>query len=347
MAKYWSRALFYKEWKSAYWISIFLTGLLLINPVFDIMASFSMIKRDVESGILAYPQFSDWFINILFTSNWWLKGYLVITVVLVLFLFNDDRQDATGNLLASMPFSRRQVIGTKWLTGALAVALPFGLVFFLLSVFYWVNIDWIDTPYGLLIQWAFLGLLFLLAFYTFLFFVQTVMGYPIAAGIIGAICSLVPWFFTAAAPPVIRELLNLAHDSPVLKVINKIHYYTWWPRIMEARMEYLPPNWDRGYYIYTHYGIKVVLLVLLIVVFYALAQLAFAKNSLEKNGQLLMFPFLEPVLIWGFAVCFALLLTGGLGLGYGAKPVPLSVHLVLWTAVGCWIAKRAVLHYQR
>jgi ABC-type transport system involved in multi-copper enzyme maturation permease subunit len=272
---------------------------------------------------------------------------LIIVGWLVLYQFRDSRQEAAGDLMASMPFTRRQIIFTKWVTGVMAIAVPFVVIFLLLTVFYWVNTEWISTPFRLLPQWATLYFLFLACFYSFMFFVQTVMGHPGIASVIGVICTMIPWYLLSAIPVILRQLLGLNYgDAALLDGIERLGEYTVWTRWVRPRYEYLFPDWTTHQLIYTHYGLKVISMVAVIVLFYWLAQQAYAKNPLEKNGKLLMFRFLEPVLIWGFAVCLGMLIVFLFGLGYGSGFFGLVLYLVAGTAIGYWLAKKAVLYYQ-
>lgn len=347
MAKFWSKGLFYKEWKIASWMSVFLTGLLLIHPVFNIINRLALLKEELAQGVGEVELWGDWFGDYLIMENTWLIAGLFITVALITFLFSHDRQSQTGDLLASMPFTRQQVIGTKWLSGALAIAIPFGIVFLLLTVVYWVNKGVITASYSLIVQWVLLGYLFLLAFYSFLFFVQTVMGHHLLASIVGAICTLVPWYLVSGIPIFLNNIFDLSATHPIIQIMHMAQRYTWWPDLMKGSIEYLPPDWNTYYCFYTHYGLRVALLLFLTAVFCILAQRAFVKNSFERNGQLLMFQFLEPVLIWGFAVCFGLLIVLFFGLGFNSGALILSIYLAVGTAVGYWIAKKTVHYYQR
>ena len=60
-----------------------------------------------------------------------------------------------------------------------------------------------------------------------------------------------------------------------------------------------------------------------------------------------MFPFLEPVLIYGFAVCLGILLALLFCLGYGESSVlVMDAFLIGGFAGGWWLAKRVVTYYQ-
>lgn len=343
MTRYWSKALFYKEWKTCAWFLIILTVVSIEAPLTDMISDLVLIKRLAAEGMLAGSGMDQWFGSALVDDSSWLRIPLFIIAILVTYQFRDIRREATGDLLASMPFTRCQVIFTKWATGMMVIAVPFLVTYLLLSVFYWLNRDWIATSYWLLPQWALLYFLFLSCFYGFMFFVQTVMGQSGTATVIGAICTVIPWYLLTGIPRLLRELLGLSY----MGVIEELGWYTVWPRWIEARMEYLPPDWTAYHYIYTHFGLKVLTMAAVIVVFYWLAERAYAHNPLERNGQLLMFRFLEPVLVWGFAICSGMLIAIILGLGYSFGRLGVALCLAAGTAFGYWMARRVVLYYQR
>lgn len=349
MAKYWSKSLFYNERRNGFWASAFLTGLLVKTPLIDMISNLNHLKDAYERGLLTGSDWGRWFGEMLLVGN---GGLLIpaalIVGLLVVYQFHANRQEATGDLLASMPFTRRQIIFTKWVTGVMAIAVPFVVIFLLLTLFYWVNTDWITTPYRLVPQWAALYFLFLVSFYSFMFFVQTVMGHPGMAAVIGVICTMIPWYLLSAIPVILRQLLGLNYgDAALLDGIEHLGEYAVWTRWVRARYEYLPPDWTAYQLVYTNYGLKIIGMVAVIVLFYWLAERAYAKNSLEKNGKLLMFRFLEPVLIWGFAICLGILIVFLFGLGFSSGSLGVAFYLALGTAIGYWLAKKAVLYYQR
>lgn len=347
MARYWSKALFYKDFKTCLWVMAGLTVLLVIHPLTSIISELNRIKGIKEILLIneiAPADWGDWFGHVLVAEgSRWLLILLFVVLGLVQCQFHDLRREAIGDWLAGMPFTRRQLIFTQWVMGVLAIAVPFLVIFVLLSVFYLVQREWITTSYWLIPQWALLHGLFFACFYSFLFFVQSVMGHHVAAGIVGTICTMVPWYLCVTVPVVLEKLFGLSS----LSSIQDIGELLFWPHWLEGRSEYLPPDWTNFRYIYTHYWLKVLIMGAILIGFYWLAERAYARNPLEKNGQLLMFGFLEPVLIWGFALCFGLLISLMTGLGFNGDSATLVLGLAAGMAAGYWMAKKVVSYYQR
>lgn len=340
MTKYWSKAVFYREWQLCIWIGTLLSGSLIYNPLTEMISHLNHLKYLVQTGEPAAAGVGQWFGDLLVWSDTRSLLFLLFQVLLLVIIqFHDLRREPTGDLLASLPFTRRQLVFTKWATGMLTIAVPFLLIYLLLSLFYWLQRDWIIDSYWLIPQWTLLHWMFLACFYSFLFLVQALMGQHVAAGIIGMICTMIPWYLLTTVPVVFRELLGLE----TLDRLRDLSRYTVWNLVLNARAEYLPPDWTTYQFIYTHFWFRILGMLVVIAGLYRLAEWAYGRNPLERNGQLLMFPFLEPVLIWGFAVCFGLLATLVFGLGYDTGFLVLAAG----TALGYWLAKKVVLHYQR
>lgn len=343
MTRYWSKALSYREWKTCAWVLVILIVALIETPIMDIVSKLNLVKQLAAEGMLAGSGLERWFENLLVDDSSWLRIPLFLIAMLVTYQFYDIRREGTGDLLASMPFTRRQVVFTKWATGMKVIAAPYLVSYLLISVFYWLHRDLITASYWLVPQWALLHFLFLSCFYSFMFFVQTVMGQTGTAMVVGAICTVIPWYLLTAVPNVLRELFGLSY----MGMIEQLGEYTVWPRWIEARIEYLPPDWTAYQYIYTHFWLKVLAMIAVTIGFYWLADRAYANNPLEKNGQLLMFRFLEPVLIWGFAICLGVLMAILIGLSYETGRLGLALCLTAGTALGYWLANRVVIYYQR
>lgn len=343
MKRYWSRALFQKDLATLATFAGLIFFIIILNVIYPIVSRLATIKELASYGNLKEEAFRQWFGEILLVGE---PGNLifisfVLIISLVINLFNHDRKENTGELLASMPFTKKQTIGTKWFAGMLTIATPFLLAFAILSLLYWANIDWIDSPYRNIPAWATMNLLLGLTIYNFLFFVQTLMGHNTFAGVIGGICTVIPWFILMAVPWTIRAFFitnhhilqameNLAPKTLIWGVLN-------YGRIYSSEFG--------NYYHYPNFILRASLLLLGIAVLYWISERAFMANRVEKNGQLLMFDFLEPVLVWGFAICLGLFLLAVFGLGYGT--LASLVYLILGTALGYFIAYKTVAYYKR
>lgn len=348
MGNIWSKALFYKEWKNAFGLAVFMTISLILVKVYPLLSELVRLKSLIAKGHLAEQQLYQWFGNMLVGGAGDITvGMSIIITITVVYLFSHERQGATADLLASMPFSKKQIIGTKWLVGILTITIPFVIVFFLISGFYWANVSWINTAYGIVPQWTLINLVVLLTLYSFLFFVQTLMGQNIVAGIIGFICTMIPWYLISASYFVLGEILGLGRDNAFFNKMMEFGGYTIWFQWADATwVSDSTLGWEKYYYTYSQYGLKIGLMLLGIAGLYVLSQRYFARNPLEKNGQLLMFRSLEPVLIWGFAICLGFLGVTLFGMGYGSGRLLMSIYLAIGIVIGYFIARTTVSYYQ-
>jgi ABC-type transport system involved in multi-copper enzyme maturation permease subunit len=347
MVQYFSKALFYKEWKNIRWITIFMTLSLIFFKINPIMAKVDLLKKG-RATILSIYGGEHWFNfallggeNVLFVL-----AFFVLVIALVLISFQGERQGGTADLLVSMPFTRRQQIFTKWVAGVLALAISFAVALLFLTAFYQFNTRWIIDPYWIIPQWVLLHFLFYLSVFSFLLFVQTVMGQNLAAGVVGVISMMVPWYLLSVIPYYLQVHFNWSYREPVIQTMSSLSGYVFWFELIDARYDWA--SHIIPYYFYSNFWGKVILMLALIAIFYLLAEKAFRRNALEKNGQLLMFGFLEPVLIWGFALCLGLLFGLFFGRGYSDGSImAVDVFLVGGTILGYWLAKKTVLFYQR
>lgn len=274
---------------------------------------------------------------------------LILIIALVFLLFYQDRQGATAALLNSMPFTKEQMFWVKWLTGAGAIVGALLLCSLLLTGFYFANRSWMfAAPYRVILSWTILYLAYGLAAFSFLVFVQSLMGQSLVAAVVGPIASMVPWFFFSGVQSLIRAQFRLPYteNSAVLNWFDRAADAVVWPNLLSPQF-HTQPN---GVYYVTYQNLpgRILIFLAIIVICVWLSRIAYRQNAIEKNGQLLMFDFLEPFLVYGFAVCFGMLsgLVFGLGFSEGGVLV-MDVFLIGGFLSGLLLAKRVVGYYRR
>ncbi|WP_027625070.1 ABC-2 transporter permease [Clostridium lundense] len=121
---------------------------LIVFKIISIISSLTYLKSykqsvlqraagDSNYRIIDYNLYEKyWFNNSLNEFDPWIFGVIALTIVLAIILFQSERNSSTYSLIASMPFKRSEVIKTKWLTGILAITLPFIITFVVISIFY-------------------------------------------------------------------------------------------------------------------------------------------------------------------------------------------------------------------
>ncbi len=343
MTRFWSKALFYKEKKTAAGVIGAFTAVLIMLKVYPQISYLNNAKETGSTDKLISVWYH-WFEKTLLGDYETVVPFVLLGIVfLVVALFGHDRQDSTGDLFGSLPFSKRQIITTKWLTGALIIIVPFLVVFIALSLFYGTNSHWIITPYSSIPLWTLLNLAMALTVFSFLFMVQTLMGNNTFGGIVGAICIVTPWYILMSGAQTLGKFLN-GYQSPVVQAMEKLASRTIIWQVLEPGITSgsLMATPVRYYYYYPDFALRLGILLAMIGLFFWVSLKAYQANPLEKNGELLMFSFLEPVLIWGFAICLGLFFPNIFGWRYETNNLIFTAYITLGTALGYFIARGAV-----
>ena len=154
---------------------------------------------------------------------------------------------------------------------------------------------------------------------------------------------LVPMFVVTGLQEIIWLLLATSYDNNLLQ---------WFDRLGNALLgltllEIYALNVAGIHYLFYDTTPRFFILITITVVSTLLGRRAYGENAVEKAGQLLMFPFLEPLLIYGFALCLSLLLPLFFGIGYGHDNNLITyVLLVVGFGGGWFLARRAVAHFR-
>ncbi|HKM40026.1 MAG TPA: ABC-2 transporter permease [bacterium] len=342
------RALFYKEWKSARWGLAGLTLMLLLSQLLRAQRELNWRKEWAQGGHFVPAHHGYWFQDLLYNNSGLYLFVFVAIAALVFLLFQQDRRGATASWLNSMPFTKGQAYDVKWLTGAGIIIGAFLINGILLTAFYFINHDWmLEAPYRVVLIWTGLYLLFSLALYSFFFLVHSAMGHSLAAAVVGPISSLVPAFVMLGLRGVIYYNTDLAAGDAIYAWFSRVSDALAWPYLIAPG--YVSDAQGRVLYpVFDNLGGRFLVLGAITVASVLLGRLLYRHNAVEKSGELLMVPALEPVLIYGFALCSGLLLSQLFGLGHGRDGVAMMNTLLGGGFIGGWLAaKKVVLYYRQ
>jgi hypothetical protein len=341
------KALLYKEWKNARWGFVLITFFLVLSNLLEAMQRLSYLKELANRGELEVTNHAYWLQLSLYGNDGVFAWLFILTAALAFLLFYQDRQGATASLITSMPFTKEQAFNVKWLTGAGVIVGAFLVNGLLFTGFYFANRSWMfETPYQVIPTWTAIALAFALAAFSFLLFVQCAMGHSLAAAVVGPIASLVPWFVLSGLRDIIFDRFGLSYHNALINWLSRAANAVAWPRLL-LPVYVLSPS---GIY-YTGYDNvpgRVLVMVIIAAICMWLGRVAYRKSAVEKSGQLLMFSSLEPVLIYGFAICLSLLVSLVFGRGFVAEDNVLVMDAFLLAGFigGWWLAKRVVVYYQ-
>lgn len=333
MGKYFNRALFYRDWKGAKWVFI----LMLVSIFYAI--PFRLLNRLTDYGRgyyetrrLVSSYYWGWFESLVFGSNVILTITLVVLVALLsVVLMRMERENSYYTLTASMPFTRYQVIFSKWITGVISITTAFAINYILIAIIFVANRSIIEggvVEHIHLFQWLWINTLGYVAIFSFMLFVQTVMGNSTAAGIIGIILLFVPPGFFAMLQ---NFTAHYGFDSIGGMSFSEIGY-----RMVIFIYSVATPRPP----FYHDIPLRFFILSSILVVFLTLALYVYRKNDFEKNGLLIMFKPLEGFFKVGVSVCLGLLF--GAILGIRGNIIVMNLLFLLGGALGWFIASKSI-----
>ncbi|WP_341458681.1 ABC-2 transporter permease [Clostridium tetanomorphum] len=357
----------YKEWRNAKWISLLILLDLIIFKIINVTSSLNNLKSYKQSileraaehsnySIMNYNLYKKyWFNNSLNEFEPWIFGVIILTIVLAIILFQSERNGSTYSLIASMPFKRSEVIKTKWLTGMLAITLPFIITFVVISVFYFINLKWmIEQPFSLILNWLFINIFTCIAIFSFIFFIETIMGQNISAAIVGSLILTAPsGCLSIINEFIITHIQNPLTYSLIIKEINTISqnillYTSSKPTFKFDELVIGDNHIQQHYYIYYNYGLKIVVLLFLIGITYLLSIYCYNKNQFEMNGYLVLFKPFEYILKFGVAICLGLLCSAVLGVGYSdGSLLAMYSFLLIGSILGYLVTNKAINYFAK
>ena len=331
MNKIINKALFYKEWINVRWITLLTIVILLFFKVYG----FISILNENERYMNHQGGFNNnvWFNNGLYVMQAYYYVMIFVVILLAIILFAGDKNSETQGFIASMPFTRKEIILNKWIIGVLSLLISFIISYILFSLFYVVNINVLNTalnPYSDIAKWFFMDTLQYVCIFTFMVLAQAVMGNSVVSGIVGGLILIVPWFITM----VIQDLFMRDHNLSdyTYSIFGNIGD---WSNIYSYNLAVRNGLITDPPYYYNYYGLKLLVLFILTFLFLYLAYVSFKKRNLEYNLSLIVFKNLELVFVWGFAVCL------GVFAGF-ASDCDLNLSFILFvvfTIIGYFISK--------
>lgn len=311
-----------KEWKGAKWIMLLFSFIYLVGAV--------VLNSNINNIKIRYLLID--FMELTFMNEVYRMSSLMVPValigiiVLVMTLFSHDRNLNVGKFISSLPFGRKEQFTIKYAIGLITFTVPF-IVFALITIIMHIrNMEWISYLYKYyeygeivakqdslrsLLIWLGIVWLLMLAVYSFLMFMQTIMGQNIIAGIVGGIIYLVPWFLAFVIPANIQLILNKYWSNNVIESMdffflgNPIKTFsqgTTKGRLIMENQQYYQT------YEYQNLGLNIGVLLMIIMISTILAYYFIQTNDVERNGDLIMYPWVGKILIAGVTVCSLLLL---------------------------------------
>lgn len=311
-----------KEWKSVRWVMLLFVAVfafyavVLNNNIY--YEKTSHLMRNYRNTV---------FMGIVYGMGAALLSMVLIGVlILVILLFAHERNIYVGKFISSLPFTRKKQFTIKYSIGVIAYTLPF-LLFGIVALSIRINNDsWISRvykylPYGdilarqdsiiAFLQWLGIVWLIITATYSFLMMIQTLMGQNIVAGIVGGIIVFVPWFLMFAIPANL-ELLKVYRMNHMSFIRWSFEFFIlakpqWHQEQIEVTQG-LNGTWWYSINSYHYLSLCIIVLMAVIILSTMLGYRFFQQNDVEKNGNIVMYPWVGKILVFGVTACSLLLL---------------------------------------
>lgn len=341
-----NKALFYKEWINVRWVTLLTIIVLLYFKFYGVISALNQNTACIKQTGRVWT--NRWFNNGLFIKSNYFFVMIFVIILLSVILFTSDKSSETQGFVASMPFTRKEIILNKWIVGVLSILVSFVVTYIFLSLFYVANTNSLDTalnPYSDIVRWFFMDTFQYICIFTFMMLAQTVMGNSIVSAVVGGIIFEVPFLVTAIVQDIVMKTLKYSWEDFRIVAIQRVEG---WLNIYS----YNSPNqlWVnpakntvndlyRTFY-YNDYGSKLLILFILTCLFLDLASVSYKRRNLEYNLRLIVFKNLEPLFVWGIALCSGL--SAGITLGFGYNSESLRsfwIVAAIFTVVGYFISK--------
>jgi ABC-type transport system involved in multi-copper enzyme maturation permease subunit len=335
MNKIINKALFYKEWINVRWVTLITIVILIYFKVYGIVSELNLNESYVKQYGKVWTD--RWFNNGLYIKSNYYVIMTFIIIILAVILFMGEKTSETQGFVASMPFTRKEIILNKWIVGVISILISFVVTYLLLSLLYVVNITSLNTslnPYSDIVRWFFMDTFQYICIFTFIMLAQGVMGNSIVSGILGGIIIEVPYAITA----IVQQMFFNRSSIFVDKIQDWLNIYEY--NVASQMWFNTESNSGKDTYrtfYYYNFGLKLLIFLILTSLFLYLAYVSYKKRNLEYNLRIIAFKNLEPVFILGFAVCLGLLV----GVILGSQSITtFGIYAVSFAVAGYFIARQ-------
>jgi ABC-2 type transport system permease protein len=348
------KTLFWKDWKTS--LPVFIPFFLFVT-----FATTFFLQIEVIGGrgfIGPWPGFV-YFENRLHANDPWMGAAMfLLAVALAAVPLGQERERETLGLLLSMPYSRQDILFSKVVVGLMQILITLVLNALLMSLLTWANPE-INYVFGLPEIWGWAGHSFLVLTFIFCFtlLIATVSGTTWGNYILALIFLWFPMGFFMLLFINFSIWIDLPDfldypKHPFGLLIDSLSNFAelktiplWLMAFNELIINQSPTGIATRLVLPYLYG----LLAIFSVGLYALAQFLFARNPLEKDGEVLVFERLEGFFKLGVIACFTLL-AGPMVASLFARGDEFRLFLIpsyLVAGVGTWYLVNRLLLWRR
>lgn len=298
------KGLFYKEFKIGKWFLFLLTGELLFLLNLQFIEQIELLKDAAKGRDFHYENF-DYTFRYLFNGFDTSKLLFIMSIIFLgSFLIGIDFSGKKYEFLTSLPYSREEIIKTKYIVGLLVIFISFTISFGVILTTFSNNIAILSyyLSYEFLFKYYFINLLIYIFIFLFIMLIQSLCGKNILGGVLGGIFLLLP-----------LGLVTLIEQFLRILMFSNIRFYGY------EEKDYLFMNLQKvAYYLsptaysdelsnYLSYSSRLIILVVLIIILVFALEYSFKKLPFERIGYISIYPLGEKVLKIGISFCTGLL----------------------------------------
>ncbi len=274
MMKLPNKALLYRDWKYS---KLFMPILFLELLYFIFVADIIFLYQDASNKMIVLI-------------------FMFITILgMSVTLFNYDRKLSNYTLVASMPFTRNEIMKSKWLVGLYNIIIPFLTVYVLANIILILRYSWkTDIPFVTKILSGDMLTAFMM--FGFVMLIQSMNGSSLFGVFTTALFATFPLSlvyliygvflgYYGAAGNLIPDYLAPLASSNILEIIFGGVWFLFGIEFGDVSYMFSPE-----YYTYMgsmpFFVLKVFLLFLITVLFFVLSSKVYSQNKFEENGSI-------------------------------------------------------------
>lgn len=288
-----NKALLFRDWKYSKW---FIPILILELFLFNIM---DLINKDQFGRVYAsyMPSLSE------------IAVIAVTLIIMASVMFAFDRNFQSYSLAASMPFTKREIIVSKWLVGFYNVSIAYFVIFTVMNVLLITNNCW-EEYFGFCAYGFICNYLFALCIFGVVLMIQSMSGSVIGGSLFSVLFAAVPYTFIyfiegiytryssmIIVPKFIEKSSNTA--SEILTFLKSLLGFGSLSNFSGIMAEEIDPtvsmyglmNEMINYYGYTRYWVeawaRIIIYTLAILLAFVISLKIFNKSKTELNGKIM------------------------------------------------------------
>lgn len=313
MKNYFNKALFYKEWRNIRGIALIFYLQVLAMIIMPFINTIDNIKEKNNYREFTQSQIFEMNKNLLFRHLQNGDSFFILTILIIAiatFVVGYDLIGRKYDILNSMPFKKKEIIFTKWLSIFTTIIIPLAIGYFIVYIVYLMNIDLLGSyvTSRMILTWIVMNLLVSIFVFTFIMLIQCLSGICGFGGIVGAIFLILPIGLGTLIVSLISSYGFSKGFNHFQNIQDKIYDICSSLTLSSYCFNILYDIPD--YYIKEYYmpiKLRIIILIISIIITFLLMMYAFSKFKLEKIGNIIAFKPLEPIFKIGVSVCFGLL----------------------------------------